>query len=94
MVQAQAGRPAERNSKTVKKATPASLPVQEEEIDPNGDATAKTRSEKSVKPESSTPPVSALTPSQDILLNQLEEIKRLIKEEFESIRAELKLLKQ
>ena len=94
MVQAQAGRPAERNSKTVKKATPASPPVQEEEIDINGAAAAKTGSEKSVKPESSTPPVSAPTPSQDILLNQLEEIKQLIKEEFESIRAELKLLKQ
>jgi hypothetical protein len=94
MVQTPGGLPVEKDSKTVKKTKPASPPAEEEEIGLNGEATAKTRSEKSVKPESSTPALSALTPSQDILLNQLEEIKRLIKEEFENIRAELKMLIQ
>jgi len=46
------------------------------------------------EPEAATQTLSTLTPSQKILLNQLEEIKRLIKEEFKNFRAALKLLKQ
>jgi len=90
------GQPAQAPSKGVptpgKRKRPSD--ATEEEIGLHSDAAAKKSPPAPVKAEDAALLVSDISPSLDILTAQLEEIKKLLAEGFESIRKEINSLKK
>ena len=90
------GQPApapEKGAKTPEKSKAASKAT-EEEIDLDSDSADKKTSPAPVETGDTAPLVSDLSPSPDVLMAQFEALKKIMTEEFESIRKEIEALKK